>query len=88
MSTTFTISCKNWTDPDSPIKYEYAYEKLGVRTVFFSATGKPGETIISSGEMPIGDPNIDNELSIFVNIKDKYEGTREIRFTIKVCPQM
>ncbi len=84
MITTFNITCKNWTDPDLPIKYDYSYELNGVRTVFFTRTGSPRKTVIFSGDLPIGDPNQDNVLDIFVNIRDKFDGATELHFTVKV----
>ena len=84
MTTTFNITCSNWTDRDPPIKYDYAYEFNGVRTVFLTRTGSPGETVISSSDLPIGNSNRDNDLDIYVNIRDKFDGTTELYFTVKV----
>ena len=85
MVTTFNITCSNWQDPNLPIKYEYAYVVNGVRSVFLIHTAEsPGQTVISSSELPIGDPNRNNVLDIYVNIKDKFGSATEQNFTVKV----
>ena len=85
MTTTFNITCKNWTDPDPPMNYEFAYKMNGVKTIFFSATARPLETVFLSGHLPIGDPNRDSDIDIYVNIKDGFEGGTEMHFIVKVA---
>ncbi|XP_028402422.1 sperm receptor for egg jelly-like [Dendronephthya gigantea] len=86
MTTMFNLTCMNWTDPDPPINYEFSYKLKDVKTVFFSATLRTSQILVARENLPIGDPNRNNEIDIYVNIKDRFEGETELHFIVKVDP--
>ena len=82
--TNFNFTCKNWDDPDGPIKFSFSYEINGVRSVFLDHTVNPGESFVLISDLPIGNSKRDNLLDVYVVIEDKYGGATEVHRPVTV----
>ena len=84
MQTNFTFICEKWTDPDSPLTYEFSYENKGTRTIFYYRTAVSGQSVHLMDWLPIGSEENDFKLIVNVHVKD-YMGAKAVReFTLKV----
>jgi hypothetical protein len=84
MNTSFTISCKNWNDPDAPLTYEFSYQSNGVRIVLSYLTAPSGAKVTSTDWLPIGDQENDFELIVTVQVKDKFGSNTKQDCVVKV----
>lgn len=84
MHTNFTLSCENWIDIDAPLSYEFSYQSYGVRIPYFYTTAPIGRKVVFTDWLPVGDQKNDFELTVTVQVKDKFGSKTKQDYTVQV----
>ncbi len=85
LSTNFTFTCAGWTDPESPLTYEFSYGNNQSETLFYYRTIASGESISLTDWLPAGEQSSNYTQIVTVKVKDSYgSGSNAEQFMIQV----
>ena len=74
------FSCIGWQDDNLPLKFQFSYNSSdGIEMIFQS-----GNSSTATGNLPIGDPNIDYKLDIRILVIDALGSSVDMWIDLKV----
>ena len=80
LTTKFHIWCDNWTDPDTPLSYEFYYKDEEGKLILFYY----GPHNSTDAELPLGDPTYNFTIEIYMKVLDRYKGEGNYSLTLQV----
>ena len=84
MSTNFSFACEKWTDPESPLAYEFSYGNQQSQTIFAYRISASGSDIDVSELLVTGDENNNHTLTVQFTIKDSLGSIATQHIDVKV----
>ncbi|CAB4035285.1 Hypothetical predicted protein, partial [Paramuricea clavata] len=86
LSTNFTFTCDGWTDPESPLTYEFSYGNNQTETLFHFRTIASGTKFSLVDWLPAGEESSNYTLTVTAKVKDSYGSSSIEQFMIQVRP--
>ena len=85
MSTNFTFTCVKWTDPESPLTYEFSYGKEQNQTIFAYRISPSGVDVRVTDWLLAGDENNNYIRTVQFTVKDILGSVSTQYVDVKVC---
>ena len=84
LSTNFTFTCERWSDPDSPLIYEFSYGNNESEVLFYYRKLASGTTISYTDWLSAGEESNNYAHIVTIRIKDLFGSSSKEEFLVQV----
>ena len=88
LSTNFTFTCEGWSDPDSPLTYEFSYGNNESEVLFYYRKLASGTTISYTDWLSAGEESNHYTHTVTVKIKDIFGSSSKKEFSVQVSDRL